>query len=89
VADYFAKDPVLTSLDFIVPLNGMIYSTRKMSPECVAFVQAVRELKFQEKRIGRGVPMAAAVMKEMALPVFGTEKIGNEREGEKTKEQMD
>jgi hypothetical protein len=54
VTEYFSKDPVLTSLSFIVPLNGMIYSTRKMSAECVRFVQAVRELMGREKKIGKG-----------------------------------
>ena len=52
VTEYFSQDPVLTSLSFIVPLNGMLYSVRKMGPECVSFVTAVRELVARERRVG-------------------------------------
>lgn len=70
VTEYFARDPVLTSLNFIVPLNGMIYSTRKMSTECVKFVQAVRELMLREGKIGKGAAMAAAA--EVVVPGAGS-----------------
>jgi hypothetical protein len=43
------QDPVLTAIDFIVPLNGMIYSTRKLSTELLVFSQAVKELVDRER----------------------------------------
>jgi len=79
VTDYFARDPVLTSLNFIVPLNGMIYSTRKMSAECVKFVQAVRELMLREKKIGKGVVSVAAAT--AAVAVLGAENISCSGDG--------
>ncbi len=76
VTDYFAKDPVLTSLNFIVPLNGMIYSTRKMSAECVKFVQAVRELMLREKKIGKGKKMVTLGNMTSSLGSGLTRRVG-------------
>lgn len=39
----------MTPLGFIVPLNAMLYAVRKMGPESVSFVTAVRELWAREK----------------------------------------
>lgn len=49
----------MTPLGFIVPLNAMLYAVRKMGPETVSFVTAVRELWAREKMVqhpprGRG-----------------------------------
>ena len=43
------QDPVLTNINFIVPLNGMIYSTRLMSNEILKFATSVRDLVNREK----------------------------------------
>lgn len=43
------QEPVLTSIDFIIPLNCMLYSTRKLSTQLLRFSQAVKELVDRER----------------------------------------
>jgi hypothetical protein len=41
-------EPVFTKAEFILPLNAMLYASRKVGPLLIKFSQAVRELVERE-----------------------------------------
>jgi hypothetical protein len=63
VTEFFAQEPVLTGLDFVVALNGMIYALKKMSIELLRFATVLRELHVREK--GSSVTEAVPPTKDL------------------------